>query len=117
VFTQILLMAAIVFLGTCNPAAEPGLVALGALLVATVSATQDIVVDAFRIESLTESEQAAGMASYVAAFRVGMLVSGGGALYVVGGAKWLGFDTQAAWSLSYAVMAACVLIGILTTLC
>ena len=48
VFTQILLMAAIVFLGSCNPAAAPGLVALGALLVATASATQDIVVDAFR---------------------------------------------------------------------
>src|SRR5512135_282993 len=47
VFTQILLMAAIVLLGSTNPAAAPGLVALGALLVATASATQDIVVDAF----------------------------------------------------------------------
>src|SRR5271169_5764908 len=52
VFTQMLLMAAIVFLGSTNPASAPGLVALGALLVATASATQDIVVDAFRVESL-----------------------------------------------------------------
>src|SRR5665811_1858031 len=44
VFTQILLMAAIVFLGSCNPAVAPGLVAFGALLVAAASATQDIVV-------------------------------------------------------------------------
>src|SRR5664279_4433841 len=50
VFTQILLMAAIVFLGSCNPAVAPGLVAFGALLVATASATQDIVVDAKRID-------------------------------------------------------------------
>ena len=76
VFTQMLLMAAIIFLGSCDPAHAPGLVAFGALLVATASATQDIVVDAFRVESLPENEQAAGMASYVAAYRVGMLVSG-----------------------------------------
>src|SRR5580704_14709323 len=49
--------------------------AVGALLVATASATQDIIVDAFRVESLDESEQAAGMASYDAAYRIGMLVS------------------------------------------
>ena len=44
-----------------------------ALFVATASATQDIVIDAFRIESLPESQQAAGMAAYVAAYRIGML--------------------------------------------
>ena len=85
VFTQILLMAAIVFLGSCNPAVAPGLVAFGALLVATASATQDIVVDAFRVESLPENEQAAGMASYVAAYRIGMLASTAGALFLVSG--------------------------------
>ena len=52
---------------------------------AAASATQDIVIDAFRVESLDESEQAAGMASYVAAYRIGMLVSTAGALYVVSG--------------------------------
>src|SRR5665647_2419745 len=48
VFTQMLLIAAIVFLGSCDPASAPALVAFGALLVAATSATQDIVVDAFR---------------------------------------------------------------------
>jgi len=115
--SQLLLMIAIVLLGFSDPAHAPWFVALAALLVATASATQDIVVDAFRIESLAESEQAAGMASYVAAYRVGMLVSGGGALYLVGGATWLGLETGAAWSVSYAAMAACVLIGVATTLC
>src|SRR5262245_50434675 len=74
-FSQMLLVGAIVFLAFCNPATSPWLVAFGALLVSTSSATQDIVIDAFRIESLSESEQAAGMASYVAAYRIGMLTS------------------------------------------
>src|SRR5437899_8094218 len=67
VLSQLLLIAAIGFLAVCAPVASPLLVAVGALLVATASATQDIVIDAFRVESLNESEQAAGMASYVAA--------------------------------------------------
>src|SRR5262245_45191890 len=62
-FSQLLLIAAIVLLAFSNPTASPWLVAFAALLVATASATQDIVIDAFRIESLPESEQAAGMAS------------------------------------------------------
>jgi len=116
VFTQLLLIAAIVFLGSTNPAAAPGLVALGALLVATASATQDIVVDAFRVESLPENEQAAGMASYVAAYRIGMLVSTAGALFLVSGIQAYGFDKQAAWHWGYVTMAALVLIGTATAL-
>src|SRR5579871_633417 len=56
--SQLVLIAAILFLGACDPAKSAFLVALGALLVAAVSATQDIVIDAFRVESLDESEQA-----------------------------------------------------------
>ena len=83
VFSQLLLIGAIVLLALTDPARSPLFVALGALLVAAASATQDIVVDAFRVESLPESEQAAGMASYVAAYRIGMLVSTAGALFIV----------------------------------
>jgi PAT family beta-lactamase induction signal transducer AmpG len=116
VFTQILLMAAIVFLGSCNPAQAPGLVAIGALLVAAASATQDIVVDAFRVESLPENEQAAGMASYVAAYRIGMLASTAGALFLVSGLEGWGLAKQAAWHWGYVMMAALVLIGTITAL-
>jgi PAT family beta-lactamase induction signal transducer AmpG len=116
VFSQVLLMAAIVFLGLCDPAAAPGFVAAGALLVATASATQDIVIDAFRVESLDESEQAAGMASYVAAYRVGMLVSTAGALFLVSGFEGLGLGRHAAWSAGYAAMAVLILVGIVTSL-
>ena len=117
VLSQLLLMAAIVLLGLCDPASAPGLVAVGAILVAAASATQDIVVDAFRVESLNESEQAAGMAAYVAAYRIGMLVSGAGALFLVSAIERAGLSQHVAWAASYAVMALLVLIGVATTLC
>src|ERR1041384_6951785 len=85
VFSQLLLMAATVFLALTDPAKAPWLVALGALMVATASATQDIVIDAFRVETLRPNQRAAGMASYVAAYRVGMLTSTAGALFLVTG--------------------------------
>jgi PAT family beta-lactamase induction signal transducer AmpG len=112
--SQAVLIAAILFLGSCNPVATPGLVALGAVMVAAASATQDIVVDAFRVESLDENEQAAGMASYVAAYRVGMLASSAGALYLVSAFESFGFGKQGAWTGSYVVMAILVLIGVAT---
>jgi MFS transporter, PAT family, beta-lactamase induction signal transducer AmpG len=115
-FSQLLLIAAILFVGSCDPATGPWLVALGALFVAAASSTQDIVIDAFRIESLNEDEQAAGMASYVAAYRVGMLVSGAGALFLVTLFQHFDFALRGAWNGSYAVMAALVLIGVATTL-
>lgn len=117
ILSQVLLIVAIVLLGLCDPAVSPVIVAAGALLVAGASATQDIVVDAFRVESLDESEQAAGMASYVAAYRIGMLASTAGALFIVSGFEgFFGLGRHAAWSAGYAVMAMLVLIGIATTL-
>ncbi len=115
-FSQAWLMAAIVFLGLCDPGISAFAVAIGALVVATASATQDIIVDAFRVEILDESEQAAGMASYVAAYRIGMLVSTAGALFLVSGFQSFGFSHQGAWSAGYAAMAMLVVIGIATTL-
>lgn len=116
VLSQLLLIAAIVFLAFTNPATAPWLVALGALAVAAASATQDIVIDAFRVESLDESEQAAGMASYVAAYRIGMLASTAGALFLVSGFEILGLARQAAWTAGYLAMAALAVVGIFTTL-
>jgi PAT family beta-lactamase induction signal transducer AmpG len=116
VFSQLLLIAAILLLAVADPARSPLFVALGALLVATMSSTQDIVVDAFRVESLPESEQAAGMASYVAAYRIGMLVSTAGALFIVTGFQKTGLEPGAAWMWGYVVMAAMVLIGTVTAL-
>ena len=116
VFSQLLLMATIVFLAFLDPAVSPWHVAFGALLVATASTTQDIVIDAFRVESLDKNEQAAGMASYVAAYRIGMLASTVGVLYLVALFELFGFATTAAWSLSFIGMAVLVLLGIATTI-
>src|SRR6202165_5072705 len=116
VFSQLLLIVAILLLALTDPARSPLFVALGALLVAAMSSTQDIVVDAFRVESLPESEQAAGMASYVAAYRIGMLVSTAGALFMVSAFEGTGIPRSQAWTWGYVVMAAMVLIGTVTAL-
>jgi PAT family beta-lactamase induction signal transducer AmpG len=116
VFAQLLLIVAIVLLAIADPSRSPFFVALAALLVAAASSTQDIVVDAFRVESLPESEQAAGMASYVAAYRIGMLVSTAGALVVVSALESSGLSRPSAWTWGYVAMAALVLIGTVTAL-
>jgi MFS transporter, PAT family, beta-lactamase induction signal transducer AmpG len=113
--TQLWLMAAIVLMAFGSPAVSP-LLAAAALMVATASATQDIIIDAFRVESLPEDEQAAGMASYVAAYRVGALISGAGTLFLVSGFEGLGFDQKAAWTAGFVAMAALVLVGMAATL-
>src|SRR5881227_4503426 len=115
-FSQLFLIAAILLLALTDPARSPWFVALAALLVATMSSTQDIVVDAFRVESLPESEQAAGMASYVAAYRIGMLVSTAGALFLVSAFEGTGIARTSAWMWGYVSMAAMVLIGTVTAL-
>jgi MFS family permease len=112
---QVWLMAAILFLGSCDPTVSVLTVVVGAVIVATASATQDIVVDAFRVESLPEDEQAAGMASYVAAYRVGALVSGAGALFLVTAFQST-LGQHAAWTACYAVMAVLILVGVTATL-
>jgi PAT family beta-lactamase induction signal transducer AmpG len=112
VASQLALMAAIVFLGTRDPLAAPLAVGFGALLVAFASATQDIAIDAYRIESLPVEEQAAGMASYVAAYRVGMLVSGAGVIALTAWLEARGLDKTATWPIAYGVAALLVLVGL-----
>ena len=114
--SQLVLMAAIVFLGTRDPINAPWMIGLGALIVAFASATQDIVVDAYRVQSLPVDEQAAGMAGYVAAYRIGMLASGAG---VIGFSAWLesyGLSKEAVWPLAYAAAALLVLVGLFAAL-
>jgi MFS transporter, PAT family, beta-lactamase induction signal transducer AmpG len=106
--TQALLLLTIVTLGTIDPIANLYLVAIVALTIAFLSATQDIVIDALRIEMLSESEQGAGAAAIVFGYRVAMLVSSAGALTL---AHF--YD----WTFSYFVMGFLMLPGIVTNLC
>jgi PAT family beta-lactamase induction signal transducer AmpG len=116
VLSQLILVAAILFLGGLDARAAPWLVALGALFVAAASATQDIVIDAFRVETLRPDEQAAGMALFVAAYRVAMLVASAGVVALVAILESRGVKAPADWGLGYAAMAVLVAVGLIATL-
>jgi PAT family beta-lactamase induction signal transducer AmpG len=116
VFSQFLLAAAILFLAVQDPSVSLWPVALGAVMVAAASATQDIVIDAFRVESLDTSEQAAGMAGYVAAYRIGMLASGAGVIALTAWLEHIGVSRDTVWMWGYVAAAALVGIGIVAAL-
>jgi PAT family beta-lactamase induction signal transducer AmpG len=116
VFSQLVLAATIIFLGFLDPVAAPFALAFAALMVAAASATQDIVIDAFRVESLDTSEQAAGMASYVFAYRIGMLVSGAGVIALVAWLELIGVPRDEVWTWGYIAAAAFVSIGLFAAL-
>ncbi len=116
IFSQLLLIATILYLGSLDPTIMPWAVAFGALLVAIASATQDIVIDAFRVESLPDEEQAAGMAWFVSAYRVGMLASTAGAALIVTAFQVEGMSVGPAWGWAYVCMAGLVFVGMVTTL-
>lgn len=106
--TQLLTIVAMVGLGRTSPAGDIHLMVYWAVALAAISATQDIVIDAFRIESLGPDEQAAGVTLVLYGYRVGMLASGAGALYLA--------DQVLPWSMVYVAMAALMPVGIMTTL-
>ncbi len=103
------LMAALPVLGSSDPATPDGLrgVVAWGLLVAFLSATQDIAVDAYRTEILDELKLGAGAASVQFGFRLGMLAAGGGCLIVA---------DLAGWFAAYSVMAGLMSVGVLATL-
>jgi len=107
IVTQLASMAAIAGLGATNPAVHPGLTAVLALVVAFCSASQDIVIDAYRVEILQERQFGAGAAVIVLGYRVGMLVSGAGALYLA---------TYMGWLATYGVMSGFMIVGMATVL-
>jgi len=104
---QFLLIIAICFLGMANPLDSVLLTAIGVFILSFVSASYDIVVDGFRIELLEENEYGEGSAAGVNGYRIGMLVSGAGALFL---SDYIG------WFLVYYIMAGFVIIGTIATL-
>ena len=104
---QLLLVVAIGGLGLSNPGDNPWLVAFAALLVTFFSASQDIVVDAYRREDLRDNELGLGSSLYVNGYRVGMLLAGSGGLIM---ADHFSFQQV------YLILAASLLVGIVTTL-
>ena len=114
--TQAALIVAVIALGLNEPAARPLLTAAFALAVASAAASQDIVIDAFRIESLEPSQFAAGMANYVAGYRVALLISTAGTFELVSLLQGAGLAGSRGWLAGYVVMASLVAVGIVTVL-
>jgi len=105
--TQLLLMAGIAAMGSLSPAHAPWAVAALAVLVAFSSASQDIVVDAYRTDLLKERERGVGAAVSVLGYRVAMLVSGALALILA---------DRIGWQETYWLMAGLMMIGMIATL-
>lgn len=118
--SQLMVIGAIVAMALTDPATSDTsltLMALAAVLLGFSSATQDVVIDAYRIESAPTDLQALMSSAYIAGYRIGMLAAGAGALYL---ASELGSEKgqylYEAWRWTYLCMAGLMLVGVATTL-
>jgi PAT family beta-lactamase induction signal transducer AmpG len=104
---QIALVAATLGLGSCDPARDLVLMGMLALLVAFLSASQDVVIDAYRVEILAPDQQGPGAGMIQTGYRIAMLVSGAGSLMIA---------ARAGWFAAYATMAALLVVGMIVFL-
>ena len=104
---QIGLVASLLALATSDPKETPLLMAYFALMIAFFSATQDIAADAYQLELLPTESYAIGNQIYIVGYRLGMLLASGGSLILA---------DHMSWRLVYTIMAACMGVGITTTL-
>jgi len=107
IVAQISLICSIAGLGLTSPGRSPWIVALAAFLVTFFSASQDIIVDAYRREDLADEELGLGSSFYVNGYRVGMLLASGGGLIM---------SDHMSFAMVYLIMAICMLPGLLTPL-
>jgi PAT family beta-lactamase induction signal transducer AmpG len=105
--TQVTLMLGISAMAFSSPREFPGMLAILALFVAFSSASQDIVIDAYRTDVLKEKERGAGAAVFVMGYRIATLVSGALALIL---------SDHIGWQNTYLLMAAVMVIGMISTL-
>jgi len=104
---QIVIAAGLLGMASSNPETQLTMIAIYAVIVAFGSATQDITIDAYRIEAVEDDYQGAMAATYVFGYRLALLVAGAGAFYIAEGQSW---------SYAYITMATLMLIGMVTTL-
>ncbi len=102
--TQILLIVTIIGLGMTDPAMNATNVAILAVLVAFSSASQDIVIDAYRRESLSDEEQTLGASAYVLGYRIGALAAGAGGLILADYMSYQMVYTFMSFVMIYAVL-------------
>ncbi len=114
--SQIIVVVAMSWMAFTEPTTNLEQMAMAAVLLGFAGASQDIVIDAYRIESAPQRYQAAMSAMYTAGYRTGMLVAGAGAFYIVAYFSGENEYLYEAWRITYLVMAVCMLVGIVTTL-
>lgn len=117
--TQGLIMLAIVAMAAIDPAESEGnltLMAWAAVLLGFSSASQDVVIDAYRIECADKNLQALLSSMYIAGYRLGMLAAGAGSLFLAEILGSAGSYRYSAWGITYGVMAALMVVGVITTL-
>ncbi len=108
VLMQLALMAAMLGVAYADPGEDLWATGVAVMIMATLSASQDVVIDAYRVELLAEDEQGAGAAAIVFGYRLGMLVAGAGALYIAA--------FVSSWGLTYLLMAPFMAVGLAATL-
>lgn len=106
-FAQLMIVSGLVLMALTDPQAQLTQLAIAAVIVAFFSATQDIAIDAYRIEAVDPDRQGAMAATYIYGYRLAMIASVAGALYV---AQFV------SWQMAYLAMAACMIVGMVTTL-
>ncbi|MEJ2360571.1 MAG: MFS transporter [Gammaproteobacteria bacterium] len=115
-FAQLSIICAIIWMAMTDPAQHIAMMAYAAVMLGFSAATQDIAIDAYRIESESEEYQAAMAATYIAGYRIGMIVASFLALKMIG---WFGGGESyvyLVWQKIFLVMAGFMLIGVTTTL-
>lgn len=120
IFIQTIIVIAICWMGLTDPAQGNNALtrmAIAVTLLGFSGATQDILIDAWRIEASNEKDITMLSSVYIVGYRLGSITSAGGALLIAG---YLGTSMDsykyAAWQTSYLIMAACMLVGVMTTL-
>ena len=113
--SQIFIVISLIFISSTDPSIYLIATVIGAIMIAVSSATQDIVIDAYRIESAPQKMQGALSSMYITGYRIAMLVAGAGSLYL---ASFFGsevYDVEV-WKKVYLIMAGLMLVGILATI-
>ena len=115
--SQCLLVLGLMAMATLDPSEHLSALVAAALFVTLASATQDIALDAFRIESAPLEDQGALAAMYQTGYRLGMIWAGAGALWLAQRAQdqLSGHEAAQAWQISYLLMAASMGVGIVAT--
>ena len=116
IIAQGCIIAAILWMGLTDPAENLTMMAFAAVALGFASATQDIVIDAYRIEAADTDLQAMMSSAYIGGYRIGMIVAGAGALTIAGLFEAEGTYQHFAWTMAYGCMALAMCVGVITTL-